>query len=82
VSRRFGDPGYAVLTPHTHRSLLSGADDGGEIGVFHPLFRAQRYANLQGVLQEYLPWGAYARLSTLTPTSTVWRHLRREEETA
>ncbi|MCG8457567.1 MAG: hypothetical protein MI919_14935, partial [Holophagales bacterium] len=85
VSRRFGDPGYAVLDPAADEQLLSGADDGGEIGVFHGLYRAQRRENLADISSEYLPWGCFARSFYITPDTGIWRyrrdaHGRRPEE--
>jgi hypothetical protein len=60
TSLRYGDPGYAQLRGATNASIRQGADDGGEIGVMHPLHQPQREANLRIRLDEYLRFGLHA----------------------
>ena len=57
VSTRFDDPGYARLADSTPAEIAKGADDHAEMGAFHDLFRAQRQANLETRLAEYVPAG-------------------------
>ena len=35
--------------------IAQGADDRGEMGAYHDLFRPQREANLLAAIDEYLP---------------------------
>jgi hypothetical protein len=60
TSRRYGTPGYCQLTATTPGAIRTGADDEGEMGVFHALFPAQREANLRVRLQEHLRAGLAA----------------------
>lgn len=76
VSRRYGDPGYGLLQPETDWALLTGADNGSEIGVMNQQFHAQRLSNLQTRLREYLRFGLQAgvfyadeRVADLNPSS-------------
>ena len=57
TSRRFGDPGYAQLSAGAPQSLLSGAENGSEIGAFSSLFNPIRFAGLRAKVDEYLPFG-------------------------
>ena len=59
TSLHYGDPGYGqlALSPLTDPTILSGADDGAEMGAFHDLFQPQRSANLRLRLAEYLRFG-------------------------
>jgi hypothetical protein len=56
-SLRYGDPGYAKLSPSTDDSIRQGADDGGEMGAFHFILAPQRESDLRVRMQEYLPVG-------------------------
>jgi hypothetical protein len=56
-SLRYGDPAYAKLLPDTDDAIRRGADDGGEMGVFHFVQAPLREADLRIRLQEYLPAG-------------------------
>jgi hypothetical protein len=56
-SLRYGDPVYAKLRPSTADLIRRGADDGGEMGVFHFLFAPLRESDLRIRLREYLPAG-------------------------
>ena len=56
-SLRYSDPGYAKLYPSTDGAIRTGADDGGEMGVFHFLLAPLREADLRIRIQEYMPVG-------------------------
>ncbi|HUP60693.1 MAG TPA: hypothetical protein VNA69_09780 [Thermoanaerobaculia bacterium] len=60
VSRRYGDPAYAQLSPAIHRAIRTGAEDGSEIGVYRSVESARREANLTAALDEYLRFGLEA----------------------
>ncbi|MGZ3458631.1 MAG: hypothetical protein ACXU86_09010, partial [Archangium sp.] len=60
VSLSPGEPGYARLADDGPRELRTGALEGGEFGVYHPLQEERRLAALRGVLEEYLPAGLSA----------------------
>ncbi len=66
TSLRFGDPGYAQLRVATARAIREGADDGGEMGVMHPLYQPQRETNLKTRLDEYLRFGLRAGIFYIT----------------
>ena len=55
LSRRYGTPEYAVLAESCPIEIAQGADDRGEMGAYHDLFRPQREANLLAAIDEYLP---------------------------
>jgi hypothetical protein len=57
VTTRFGQPGYLKLMASTDVSIRRGADDGGEMGVYHSLFAPQRESDLEIRMQEFLPVG-------------------------
>ncbi len=54
-SLRYGHPGYCKLLATTSDRIRRGADDGGEIGVFHYLLAPMRETDLRIRMQEYLP---------------------------
>ena len=56
-SLRYGDPGYCELYAATDDLIRRGADDGGEMGVFHFLLAPLRESDLRIRMQEYLPAG-------------------------
>jgi hypothetical protein len=56
-SLRFGDPAYGKLLPITDDTIRRGADDGGEMGVFHFVLAPLRETDLQVRVQEYMPVG-------------------------
>ena len=60
TSLRYGDAAYGQLRRFTDQSIRTGADDGGEMGVLHPLFQPQRETNLRIRLEEYLRFGLRA----------------------
>ena len=60
TSLRYADPAYCQLRQVTDPSIRLGADDGGEMGVLHPLMQPQREINLRIRLDEYLRFGLHA----------------------
>ena len=54
---RYGRPGYCKLLASTDDRIRRGADDGGEMGVFHYLLNPQRETDLRIRMTEYLPVG-------------------------
>ncbi len=56
----YGDPAYAQLAEVCPAEITAGADDGGEMGVFHDLFTALREVNLGIRLAENLRMGLEA----------------------
>ena len=66
LSLRFGDAAYCRLSMQCHEDILRGADDEGEIGVFHDLYQPQREAHLRARLEEYLRFGLEAGVFYIT----------------
>ena len=62
TSLRYGVPGYCQLRASTARVIREGAQDGGEMGVMHPLLQPQRETNIGIRLDEYLRFGLRAGL--------------------
>jgi len=60
TSFRFGDAAYGQLSRFCPASILAGADDESEMGVFHDLYQPQRDAYLAARLLEYLRFGLEA----------------------
>jgi len=60
ASLHYGTPAYGQLTTTTPDEILRGADDESEMGVYHPLYGAQRETNLRIRLAEYLRVGLNA----------------------
>jgi hypothetical protein len=60
TSVRYGDPGYAQLSQNCAEEILTGAEDGSEMGVFCHLKQPQRVTNLRIALDEYLRFGLEA----------------------
>jgi hypothetical protein len=60
TSVRLGDPGYAQLSQFAASELLTGADNGSEMGAFNKVRQPQREANLRAALDEYLRFGLEA----------------------
>jgi hypothetical protein len=56
-SLSYGDPAYGKLLASTSDDIRRGADDGGEMGVFHFIGAPRRESNLRIRLKEYLPVG-------------------------
>jgi hypothetical protein len=59
-STRYGTPTYARLARVGPAEIARGADDGGEMGVYHDLFEPQRADALQRVLDDFTPAGMAA----------------------
>ena len=60
ISLRYGVAVYCQLARATADAIRRGADDESEMGAFHALFPAQREANLQIRLREFLRVGLAA----------------------
>jgi hypothetical protein len=60
TSLRYGDPAYGQLHAACPWQIRRGAEDEGEMGVFHHLYGPQRYAGLNVRLDEYLRFGLEA----------------------
>jgi len=61
-STRYGTPAYARLALMCAQEIGRGADDGGEIGVYHDLFQPQREDAVGRALDEFTPAGMAARI--------------------
>lgn len=57
TARRFGQAGYARLALRCPHEILTGAEDGDEMGAFHGAAWVARERQLQSTLDEYLPLG-------------------------
>jgi phage tail-like protein len=66
TSTVFGDPGYCQLASDCAPEILTGADDGGEIGAFNFLQQRQRLANLTSRFDEFLRFGLEAGVFFVT----------------
>ena len=66
TSLRYGDPAMASCAAPPDKSIREGADDGGEMGVMHPLHQPQRETNLRIRLDEYLRFGLHAGIFYVT----------------
>ena len=53
----FGAPTYARLSLDTAPEIARGADDEGELGVYHDQWQALRIADLRSRLLEFTPAG-------------------------
>ena len=62
ASKRYGRSGFARLRADAPDSVLRGGSDGAEIGAFGLYGAAQRAANLEIVLDEFLPEGVSRRV--------------------
>lgn len=56
-STSYDDEAYCQLSQAGPPRLLDGAEDGGELGVYHHVGQGRRLAALQQVLEEHLPFG-------------------------
>ena len=63
---RYGQPGYGQLFVECPEQILTGAEDGSEMGAFCFLKQPQRATSLRVRLQEYLPFGLEAGLIYVT----------------
>ncbi len=57
VSRRFGDPHYAELSPRAPAALIRGSEDDCEIGSMAGERRPVRRDGLMTKIDEYMPFG-------------------------
>lgn len=57
LSLRYGTPIYCWLSAGTSNLIRRGAEDEGEMGVYHHLLASQRETNLRVRLEEYLRAG-------------------------
>lgn len=62
----YGDPAYMQLDLAVARAILTGAEDGAEMGAFNHLKQTLREANLRQVLKEYLRFGLEAGIFYVT----------------
>lgn len=62
TSTRYNDPGYAQLNINVPQSIATGAANGSEMGCFQSLNQPQYQAQLQALLDEYLPLGLITSL--------------------
>lgn len=61
VSRRFGDAGFAQLSPTAPVEIRLGAENRAEMGVFNRRLLAIRTADLAAKTREFLPFGLIAQ---------------------
>jgi len=66
TSTRYGDPGYAQLSPYCAPEIRTGGTDGSEMGAFSYLMQPQRESNLRAALNEYLRAGLEAGIFYVT----------------
>jgi hypothetical protein len=57
IALRYGNPSYGKLFASTTDEVRKGADDGGEMGVFHFVLAPLRESDLRTRIQEYIPVG-------------------------
>jgi hypothetical protein len=57
MSTTYGQPAYARLADACAAEILQGADDEGEMGVYHNQFFSQRAAHLHTRIEEFIPAG-------------------------
>ena len=61
VSRRFGDPGYGQLSDRAPASIVRGAENRSEIGVFSHLLNPIKQDDLNAKASEFMPFGLIAQ---------------------
>lgn len=66
TSTRYNDPGYAQLNVNVSQSIATGAANGSEMGCFQSLNQPEYQAQLQALLDEYLPLGLITSLFYVT----------------
>ncbi len=66
TAESYGQPAYAQLSLGCAIEILTGAEDGSEMGVFDHLKQPQREANLKIALEEYLRFGLEVGLIFVT----------------
>lgn len=57
VSRRFGHPGYAVLSDAAPIVLHQGAENGSEIGAYSGLINPIKLHSVEAKVEEFAPFG-------------------------
>jgi len=57
IARGYGHPAYMQLSTYCAPEILTGAEDGSQMGAFCHLKYSQRTTNLRMRLDEYLPFG-------------------------
>lgn len=57
LNTTYGQPDYARLADTNAAEILQGADDEGEMGVYHNEFFSQRAAHLRTRVEEFIPAG-------------------------
>lgn len=65
-STHYGDPDYAQLSFGSDPGVLTGAEEGAEMGVWFYLQQPQRETNLRSSLDEYLRFGLEAGIFFVT----------------
>jgi hypothetical protein len=60
ISLRYGSPSYGLLSGDCPVAIWQGADDEGQIGLYHLLYETQGVGNLRSRIDEYLPFGLEA----------------------
>lgn len=66
TSTKYGHHAYAQLSRTCPASIISGAEDGSEMGVFNHLKQPQRESNLRTALDEYMRLGLEAGVIYVT----------------
>lgn len=57
TSTRFGDPGYMQLSAVAPASIVRGAENGAEMGVYNALINPIKLDSLRAKVEEYMPFG-------------------------
>ncbi len=55
ITRRFGQPGYCLLSGDVPMAVWKGADNGSQMGVFYQIQETEAVTNIQIRSAEYLP---------------------------
>jgi len=71
VSRLFGDAGYCQLRVSCPDPVRRGADDEGEMGVWHDLLEPRREAHLRSRLDQYLRFSMEAGIFHARETPNI-----------
>jgi hypothetical protein len=61
TSLRFGDPGYATLSVVAPSEIVTGAENGSEMGAFSSLLRPIRLNSIVNKVDEFKPAGVIAQ---------------------
>jgi len=65
-STRYGDPAYGRLEHDCAMELLTGSENGSEMGVWQSIKQVGKMNNLQTMIAEYLPFGLVPALQFVT----------------